>query len=100
MGCSLCGCCCRLLGLSVQHIAAELSTGKVYAAQHPDKQGRPVFVVRTCRHRQGEKTKSNAACGRAAFSSSNIAVLDRLWVTAGSDRNVFTQLAAGMFGVC
>lgn len=48
------GACCRLLGLSVQHIAAELSTGKVYSSQHPDKHGRPVFIIRTRRHLQGE----------------------------------------------
>jgi hypothetical protein len=38
----------------VQHIAAELSTGKVYSAQHPDKHGRPVFVIRTRKHLQGK----------------------------------------------
>lgn len=38
----------------MQHIAAELSTGKVYSAQHPDKHGRLVFVIRTHKHLQGK----------------------------------------------
>lgn len=48
-------CLCRLLGLTQQHIAAELSTGKVYTHHHPDVKGRPVFVIRTCRHVQGKQ---------------------------------------------
>lgn len=43
-----------LHGLTYQHISTELGTGKVYAHHHPDVKGRPVFVVRACRHMQGE----------------------------------------------
>lgn len=59
---------CRLQGLNVQHIKAELSTGKVYAHHHPDIQGRPVFVVKACRHMPGEHNAASTHASKAGLA--------------------------------